>query len=823
MPGELAALRDILSKARPADMRARRPELAARLAAVARQQPASIVHLLFDVLSVDPDFARSDAMSEVLRAWIPGAVRGVSADGWGSLAALLRRHDTDLVACLSAALPRPVARELPDDVGRGLARRLLSILDERSDVEADTMAGEWDLLARVAPAGAPAGPADWLCVLGDRADRRGDTALAMRRYLAAINGNSREAVPRAVQLSQREARRLLASGDVPGGRSRLADALRLEPTPELQLLDVIARLAETDTDVVAETRRLANELPVALFWSGIASIIRGDEAGGADALRDFLASARPDTEPAELATVLVGAIDGDAERLVAGTRALLDRYGAAWEDRAPIVPAVLLSLVATPGVLDLDPDLVRELADTIPRAPDAPAPAAARVLAAADQAIMQQRFDVARQRLDLAERWLVGGDAVLRDHAERLRGYLDPQDDVDSGTYALLMQDGERWPWTESAQRAWEAGGGIWRDHHLAIAYHAHAYDLEAAGEGRASGYWSTALVRWAEVHADDEFWKRVARKLTTVMDEGDPAAATERVRARLPRDLLAPHVTLAGVLRTRDPKRARRHVDLIRGAPFSRAVVAEARAALARDARQWIALPVREGRHEEAIDELRPWLSIDPTNPGLLQAVLHAGRAWLLVLSSQADWVERSTPLMKVLDELLQPFADAREKPTDGLVTELARLEYWHGRRLLAAGSGDTAMLGIERSARSALRASISRFEAATRLDPGLRSETDQYHAAALVRCAQLAAEAGEHNEVHLRVKDLGGITTAHWSVWWGGLVALAAVSAYRSDRRLARELCARALRAMETAPDPSESHRKELISLMSKLGTWE
>ncbi|MFA1549750.1 hypothetical protein [Actinomadura chokoriensis] len=842
MSDELAELREILVMARPAELRASRSELARRLGTVARRNPANIVHLLFDLLSADPEFVRSDAMNEVMRVWLTAAARDESPRAWGALYALLRRYDADLVACLSAALPRSAALELRDSVRRWLARRLLSTLDAIPDVETGDHRTSWNLLSRVAPPKTPAKAADWLCVLGDLALRRGDTATAMRRYLAAVAGGRRDAAARAGELSQREARRLLASGDIAAGRSWLADALRLEkPTPELRLLDVCTRIATSDTDAVDDIRQLTKRLPAASFWSGIASVIRGDETHAADAFRAFLADPGvAGTETAEVATVLLGALDGNAGRVAAGARALVERHGPAWKDRAPFVPGALTSLLVTLDATDRDPELLTELAEAVSHMPDA----AHRLLTAADQAIGHQRFGAARQRLRVAETLLADEDSTFRDHARALRAYLDLAEGADSETYDLLLEDGQRQPWTERAQRAWERGGGIWRGHHLAIVHHARAYDLEAAGDGRAFGYWSTALADWGALHTDDAFWERLARHLTTVMGpsaligDGGPAAAAERVRERLPRALLAPHITLARELRISDPKRARRHVDVIRDAPFPASIVAEARAALVHDAVQWVTVPVREGRHKAALDELRTWLAIDPTNQGLLRAVLFTGRKRLEQLSEEEgeDWARLGRPLLQELARLVRPFTDAKEEPAGELVTELARFEYWRGRELLdspqnmmlLSASGPWHLkfstgVGPASAVPSALSESVARFEAAVRLDPSVRPQADPLRGVALVYCAMIAQRTGDHDRAHGWLAALDELTAAHWTVWSAGTETLIARPGRPGDVELARRLCQRAFDQVQADPDASEDDRSRITALRAKVARWK
>lgn len=159
---------------------------------------------------------------------------------------------------------------------------------------------------------------------------------------------------------------------------------------------------------------------------------------------------------------------------------------------------------------------------------------------------------------------------VLRAIAVRLREHSAGDGVLDGDAYASLGTGGDAQPWSARAEELWGSGGGPWRTHHLAVALHARAYDLELADDPDAAfPYWKRALAHWAELYHDSAFWDRMHEHLEAVTGAPVPAATVQEVRERLPRDLLAPHLTLAGDRRVRDPLYARRHLDLVRESGF--------------------------------------------------------------------------------------------------------------------------------------------------------------------------------------------------------------------------------------------------------------
>jgi hypothetical protein len=109
--------------------------------------------------------------------------------------------------------------------------------------------------------------------------------------------------------------------------------------------------------------------------------------------------------------------------------------------------------------------------------------------------------------------------------------------------------------------------------HHLAIAHHARAWDLELAGGGWAAREWERALGYWRVIAASAEFWNRLERKYR----ECDPEAAASPVaalRRDLLEDLLDVHVDfIRRYSESQTPDRANAHLEIVRRASIPPAV----------------------------------------------------------------------------------------------------------------------------------------------------------------------------------------------------------------------------------------------------------
>jgi len=363
--------------------------------------------------------------------------------------------------------------------------------------------------------------------------------------------------------------------------------------------------------------------------------------------------------------------------------------------------------------------------------------------------------DRARARPRPAER------RMLLTVARELRSRLQTELSADQLAYALLLRDGQLHPCTEGAEQAWEQARGTdpWRPHHLAILHHARAYDLEADTSDAAFYHWEQALTRWAELHRDDGFWARMHQQLVDHMgvpvDEGIVAA----VRARLPRDLLAPHISLASSYRLTNRARSRAHIRLVTQCQFPGEVVADLREDLVREVLADVPRAVEEGRFAEMIDTLASWLEVDPTNPHVVRALLFVHRRSLEPLWNEPNREERIGGSVARVEEIARPALSEIGTPTDALSAEIARHEYWVGVVALweaEAGFDPDASPSLLDLTLHRSEAAARQFELALRLDGAM--ELDHYYqdvkrlAANAAKLAAVAITARQHGELSLQ-----------------------------------------------------------------------
>ncbi|NUR00943.1 MAG: hypothetical protein HOY79_31770 [Streptomyces sp.] len=282
---------------------------------------------------------------------------------------------------------------------------------------------------------------------------------------------------------------------------------------------------------------------------------------------------------------------------------------------------------------------------------------------------------------------------ALAGELERLRAELSALLPAEpASAYEALWRAGELQPWTLTAIRLWERedGDDIEVVHHLAIAHHARAYDLEAAGDDDAFGHFEKALGHWATLYGRPDFWRRTHERLSEAMGVPVRDEVVAEVRTRLPHNLLEPHLTLAARLRLTDPGRARRHMRLVTGSAFPDATVAEARDALVRDVLDGVPAAVAEGRFAETIDVLESWLLLDPDNHDLLRALLFTSRSWVERLRGDPYAKQRMDDLLGRVDALVPSGLARSVAPGGELAKELARHEFLLALRWFGALGAD-------------------------------------------------------------------------------------------------------------------------------------
>jgi hypothetical protein len=260
------------------------------------------------------------------------------------------------------------------------------------------------------------------------------------------------------------------------------------------------------------------------------------------------------------------------------------------------------------------------------------------------------------------------------------------------------------------ALRLWReldaASGGDHRSlHHLAIAEHAVAHQLENEGDAAAVDHWRRALRCWARLAAIPEFWDGLRAHLAVAGPDAtveDVARAVAQARAELPTQVLEPHVVRVLGLRRTDPERARAHMELIRTAPFDTApfdaeVIAAARTRLEREAGSGVRRLLRESSLDRALDEARAWIAVDAEDVPLAELLLDVGMEHVAEARTRGDgWAKATRSMLERIAEAVEPIRvtlelSGRELAARGrapaatgdraaLAGKLARFEFWLG-----------------------------------------------------------------------------------------------------------------------------------------------
>lgn len=204
--------------------------------------------------------------------------------------------------------------------------------------------------------------------------------------------------------------------------------------------------------------------------------------------------------------------------------------------------------------------------------------------------------------------------------------------------------------------------------HHLAIAYHAMAWDLELGAAAGAMEAWEKSLFYWRKLQACGAFWRDLYAK-GAALGQGFDRQAVEAFRRNLNYILLEIHVDfirhyceqekrelaaqhIAVIKRARIPPAARKQLELLVYAAMTSAIP---------DA-------VAAGHFVDALNTLDGFLDLFPTCAPALQAYLEAVEQWLGQLSPAAHWDtigdldQRAAPRWEALESLApeHPLADA-------------------------------------------------------------------------------------------------------------------------------------------------------------------
>ena len=189
----------------------------------------------------------------------------------------------------------------------------------------------------------------------------------------------------------------------------------------------------------------------------------------------------------------------------------------------------------------------------------------------------------------------------------------------------------------EEAHRRDPANAGI--VHHLAIAHHARAWDLELQGDPRAEAEWQCALDYWRTVGASVEFWAALEAKVCQVDSKADPAIV-HGTRRDLLENLLDVHVDFIRYYCELDrPERAMAHVNIVNQALIPPAVKKRLVDKVYGAMTGSVAEANAQGERDSALTILERFLQIYPGHVGALRSYATICGQAVAALSYRDDW----------------------------------------------------------------------------------------------------------------------------------------------------------------------------------------
>jgi tetratricopeptide (TPR) repeat protein len=187
---------------------------------------------------------------------------------------------------------------------------------------------------------------------------------------------------------------------------------------------------------------------------------------------------------------------------------------------------------------------------------------------------------------------------------------------------------------------AWDEDDGSTL-HHLAIAWHALAWDLELSGDwDRATTAWQEALFFWQRLQACRSFWQEMVSKGRSL--RGFDAGVMENARRLLTENLLEVHVEFVRhYYQLRQPQHAARHVQLIRQARLAPAARNRMDDLVYDAMTTSVSSLLASEQYEVALATLDECLRLLPGYPPALTRYLDTAREWISQMSSSDSSTE--------------------------------------------------------------------------------------------------------------------------------------------------------------------------------------
>jgi tetratricopeptide (TPR) repeat protein len=286
----------------------------------------------------------------------------------------------------------------------------------------------------------------------------------------------------------------------------------------------------------------------------------------------------------------------------------------------------------------------------------------------------------------------------LLDRLDELRAELKVRDRPERRAWARLEPTRDGWParpYDEQAIELWEnvlrgSPDDLASIHHLAIAHHARAIDLEQSEHpDRSDDDWRRALVYWHRLIETEEFWTGLAERQRT--DSGK----MPKVRQDLVVRLLQIHFDIA--LDEHSPNhRVRFHIRFALDAPFLEEVIEQVRvrtyekATSGMDAAVWRSGHVEPSALQLAIDTVTGYLDKDDGCKVALVdllKLLNRQQNERVLTANAADPDESRrvcaeiTATARRYDSYLTRLEPLLTDPEDQDAATLSDLSLWHGR----------------------------------------------------------------------------------------------------------------------------------------------
>lgn len=177
--------------------------------------------------------------------------------------------------------------------------------------------------------------------------------------------------------------------------------------------------------------------------------------------------------------------------------------------------------------------------------------------------------------------------------------------------------------------------------HHLAVAYHALAWDLELRQSDMASEAWKKALFYWRKLQSYSPFWQNLYTKGEMLGAEFQ-RGIIEAFREKLVQYLLEIHVNfIRHYYELKSIDQASRHVQLIKEARLPPAARRELEILTYEAMTSTLPNVVAEGRFDSALTMLDGFLSLFSAYLPALQTYLEVTKKWIDQLSPAEHWSE--------------------------------------------------------------------------------------------------------------------------------------------------------------------------------------